>query len=122
MDEPWADTGDVAHCREAAFNWLATDGEAAVAAMELGAAWAEAEAARSVGMLEVIRSDVIAGDENPYTGYPVLAPTERYVASWQGPWGGSFAGGEEVRGEGPTPTAALRALAAALKGDTDAGQ
>jgi hypothetical protein len=94
----------------AAANWLATEGEAALTAMELGAAWAEAEAALPKGWeLDFFRQ----GGEGPLM-YSAQAGHPYKFAE-------VFAGGGPNAAL-PTPAAALRALAAALKGDTDAGQ
>jgi hypothetical protein len=104
----------------AAANWLATDGEAALAAMELGAAWQEAEGALPEGWVPLN----VSPDEDWAVGdVPQDEP------NWQASTcslaffnGETDADAHMAYGKGPSPSAALRALAAALKGDTDAGQ
>lgn len=79
----------------------------------LDAAWAEAEAALPEGpwMMELVRHGAMNGDENPYTGYVIDRIPDRYEAVAQNTW----ACDEVVTGTGPTPAAALRALAAELR-------
>lgn len=88
-------------------------------------AWAEAEAALpdKAWLMEVMHAGAVAGDINPHTGYVVTSPEQRYVAVAQPAW---YPLGEaadwapnpvEYRAEGPTPAAALLALAARLTED-----
>ena len=82
----------------------------------LDEAWAEAEAALPGPdwLLEVVRRGAIKGDINPWTGYPMLSPTERYTATAGQAWNGGPSWKRidppQCEAEGPTPTAALIAL------------
>lgn len=79
----------------------------------LDAAWAEAEAALPEGqwMLEVIRYGIAPGDVNPSTGYTLDFPPEPYAATAGRHWSANI----EHTAFGPTPAAALTALASRLR-------
>jgi hypothetical protein len=98
---------------------------------DLGAAWAEAEAALPEDepwMLELVRRGAVAGDVNPHTGWTLTAFPERYEAVAQSTWDPSGSDTDWTdpldnpkyrMGEGPTPAAALHELALRLAGVTE---